>query len=181
MAFSIFNPTLSRLLNIEISALESEGKSKVISSPHIVTADQSKAVIEQGTELPYLVDSGDGVTSIQFRKAILKLEVTPRITPQGKIVLDLDISKDNVGRLTSAGYAIETKHIATRVRVENGGTAAIGGIYEETNRKQTDSIPLVGDLPLVGRLFRRTQNVLDNAELMVLVTPRLVSDRGEWH
>ncbi|MEN9539422.1 MAG: hypothetical protein RLZZ126_1657, partial [Pseudomonadota bacterium] len=131
-AVSIFSSAANRFLNLEISALEADGKGKVVSSPRVVTADQVKALIEQGTELPYQVATSSGATSIAFRKANLKLEVTPHITPEGNVILDLDVSKDTVGQATAAGFAINTKHIATQVLVENGGTVVIGGIFELT-------------------------------------------------
>ncbi|RYF71639.1 MAG: type IV pilus secretin family protein, partial [Comamonadaceae bacterium] len=129
-AISLFNSSFSRLLNLEISALEADGKGKVVSSPRVVTADQTKALIEQGTELPYQVATSSGATSIAFRKANLKLEVTPQITPEGNIILTLDVNKDTVGQATTAGFAINTKHVQTEVLVENGGTVVIGGIFE---------------------------------------------------
>ena len=128
-AVSLFNSSFSRLLNLEISALEADGKGKVVSSPRVVTADQTKALIEQGTELPYQIATASGATSIAFRKANLKLEVTPQITPEGSIILTLDVNKDTVGQQTNAGFAINTKHIQTEVLVENGGTVVIGGIF----------------------------------------------------
>ena len=112
--------------------MEGDSKGRVVSSPRVVTADQTKALIEQGTELPYQVATSSGATSIAFRKANLKLEVTPQITPEGNIILDLDVNKDSVGQSTAAGFAINTKHVKTQVLVENGGTVVIGGIFELT-------------------------------------------------
>ena len=131
-ALSLFSAAANRFLNLEISALEADGKGKIVSSPRIVTADQNKALIEQGTELPYQQATSSGATSVQFRKANLKLEVTPQITPEGNIILDVDVTKDSVGRTTAAGFAINTKHVKTQVLVENGGTVVIGGIFEQT-------------------------------------------------
>jgi len=143
-AVSIFNASANRFLNLEISALEADGKGKVVSSPRVVTADQVQAIIEQGEELPYQVASASGATSIAFRKANLKLEVTPQITPEGSIILKLDVTKDTVGRLTTAGFAIDTKHIKTEVLVENGGTVVIGGIYAETSKEDESRVPPFG-------------------------------------
>ena len=131
-AISLFSAAANRFLNLELSALEADGKGKLVSSPRIVTADQTKAMIEQGTEFPYQQATSSGATSVAFRRATLKLEVTPQITPEGNIILDLDINKDSRGETTAAGIAINTKHVKTQVLVENGGTVVIGGIFELT-------------------------------------------------
>ncbi len=177
-AVSIFNASANRFLNLEISALEADGKGKVVSSPRVVTADQVQAIIEQGEELPYQVASASGATSIAFRKANLKLEVTPQITPEGSIILKLDVTKDTVGRLTTAGFAIDTKHIKTEVLVENGGTVVIGGIYAETTKEDETRVPLLGELPVVGNLFKSRVRSSNKTELLVFITPKLISDRG---
>jgi len=177
-AVSIFNASANRFLNLEISALEADGKGKVVSSPRVVTADQVKALIEQGEELPYQVASASGATSIAFRKANLKLEVTPQITPEGNIILDLDVTKDTVGRLTTAGFAIDTKHIKTQVLVENGGTVVIGGIYAETQKEDETKVPFFGDLPGVGNLFKSKVRSSSKTEMLVFITPKMISDRG---
>ncbi len=177
-ALSIFNASANRFLNLEISAMESDGKGKVISSPRVVTADQTKALIEQGTELPYQVASSSGATSIQFRKANLKLEVTPQITPEGSIILTLDVNKDTVGQLTPGGYAIDTKHIQTQALIENGGTIVIGGIFTEDSTDTIDKVPFFGDLPVVGALFKRTSKSSNKKEMLVFITPRVLADRS---
>ena len=177
-AFSIFNAGANRFLNLEISALEADGKGKVVSSPRVVTADQVKALIEQGTELPYQVASSSGATSLAFRKANLKLEVTPQITPEGNIILDLDVTKDSVGQSTPAGFAINTKHIKTQVLVENGGTVVIGGIFEETSTEDTTKVPFFGDLPGIGNLFKSKGLVSNKQEMLVFITPKMIADRG---
>lgn len=176
-ALSIFNASANRFLSLELSAMESDGKGKVISSPRVVTSDQTKALIEQGTELPYQVASSSGATSIQFRKANLKLEVTPQITPEGSIILTLDVNKDTVGQLTPGGYAIDTKHIQTQALVENGGTIVIGGIFTEDQSDGVDKVPFFGDLPVVGYLFKRTTKISNKKEMLVFITPRVLSDR----
>jgi type IV pilus assembly protein PilQ len=130
---TFFNPLHSRRLGVELSALEAEGLGRVVASPRLVTANQSKAIIEQGTELPYQLSGPNGSTSIAFRKANLRLEVTPHITPDGSITMYLDVHKDSVGQNTPAGFAIDTKHVSTQVRVEDGGTVMIGGIYETSD------------------------------------------------
>jgi type IV pilus assembly protein PilQ len=177
-AMSIFNASANRFLNLELSAMESDGKGKVISSPRVVTADQTKALIEQGTELPYQVASSSGATSIQFRKANLKLEVTPQITPEGSIILTLDVNKDTVGQLTPGGYAIDTKHIQTQALIENGGTIVIGGIFTEDSSDGVDKVPFFGDLPIVGNLFKRTTKTSNKKEMLVFITPRVLADRS---
>jgi type IV pilus assembly protein PilQ len=177
-AFSIFNAGANRFLNLEISALEADGKGKVVSSPRVVTADQVKALIEQGTELPYQIASSSGATAIAFRKANLKLEVTPQITPEGNIILDLDITKDTVGQSTAAGFAINTKHVKTQVLVENGGTVVIGGIFEETLSDNETKVPFFGDLPVLGNLFKSKGRVSNKQEMLVFITPKMIADRG---
>jgi type IV pilus assembly protein PilQ len=176
VALSIFNSAATKFLNLEISAAASDGKGKVISSPRIVTADQTKALVEQGTEFPYQVASSSGATSIAFRKANLKLEVTPQITPEGGIILALDINKDTRGISTDAGYAIDTKHMQTQVLVENGGTVVIGGIFTEDTSSTIDKTPFFGDLPGVGVLFRRTDLSTEKRELLIFITPRVLKD-----
>ena len=177
-AVSLFNSSFSRLLNLEISALEADGKGKVVSSPRVVTADQTKALIEQGTELPYQVATSSGATSIAFRKANLKLEVTPQITPEGNIILTLDVNKDTVGQQTTAGFAINTKHVQTEVLVENGGTVVIGGIFELEDTTNESRIPVLGELPYLGTLFRTRTRTLNKTEMLVFITPRMITDRN---
>jgi type IV pilus assembly protein PilQ len=176
-AVSIFGESAARFLNLEISALEADGKGKVVSSPRVVTADKVKAVIEQGTELPYQVASASGATSIAFRKANLMLEVTPQITPEGNVILDLDINKDTVGQSTPAGFAIDTKHVKTQVLVENGGTVVIGGIFTQTEQEDTAKIPFFGDLPGLGVLFRNKVKRAEKREMLVFITPKALTDR----
>jgi type IV pilus assembly protein PilQ len=177
-ALSIFSSAANRFLNLELSALEADGKGKVVSSPRVVTADQIKALIEQGTELPYQVASSSGATSIAFRKANLKLEVTPQITPEGNIILSLDVNKDTVGQSTAAGFAINTKHIQTQVLVENGGTVVIGGIFEMTESDSETKVPLLGDLPGVGNLFKSRSRIANKQEMLVFITPKVIADKA---
>jgi type IV pilus assembly protein PilQ len=173
-ALSLFNPSASRFLSLEISALESDGKGRIVSSPRVVTADQVKALIEQGTEFSYQTATSSGATAIAFRKANLKLEVTPQITPEGNIILDLDINKDSRGESTPDGIAINTKHVQTQVLVENGGTVVIGGIFEQTERDEVNKVPLLGDLPAVGNLFKSRNRVANKSELLIFITPRVL-------
>jgi type IV pilus assembly protein PilQ len=178
IGLSIFSQAANRFLLLELSALEADGKGKVVSSPRVVTADQTRALIEQGTELPYQVATSSGATSIAFRKANLKLEVTPQITPEGNVILDLDVNKDSVGQATASGFAINTKHIKTQVLVENGGTVVIGGIFELNEVENETRIPLLGDLPVVGNLFKTRSKSSNKQEMLVFITPKVVSDRS---
>ncbi|MES2161181.1 MAG: type IV pilus secretin PilQ [Pseudomonadota bacterium] len=177
LAVSLFSSAANRFLNLELSALEADGTGKIISSPRVITADKAIALIEQGIELPYQVATSSGATSIMFRKANLRLEVTPQITPDGNVVIDVDVNKDSVGQETRAGFAIDTKHVKTQVMVENGGTVVLGGIYQQTERNTTDKVPLLGDVPVLGYLFRSNSRTSDKTELLVFITPKIVAER----
>jgi type IV pilus assembly protein PilQ len=177
-AISLFSAAANRFLNLELSALEADGKGKLVSSPRIVTADQTKAMIEQGTEFPYQQATSSGATSVAFRRATLKLEVTPQITPEGNIILDLDINKDSRGETTAAGIAINTKHIKTQVLVENGGTVVIGGIFELTESENEAKVPLLGDLPVVGNAFKTKTRSSNKQEMLVFITPKMIAERA---
>jgi type IV pilus assembly protein PilQ len=177
-ALSIFNSAANRFLNLELSALEGDGKGRVVSSPRVITADQTKALIEQGTELPFQSATSSGATAISFRKANLKLEVTPQITPEGNIILDVDVNKDSVGQATAAGFAINTKHVKTQILVENGGTVVIGGIFELTESETETRIPFLADLPYAGNLFKQRQKSINKQELLIFITPRMITDRA---
>ncbi len=177
-ALSLYNSTYSRFINAEISALESDGRGKVISSPRVMTANQVEALIEQGVEIPYQQATSSGATSVSFRKANLALKVKPQITPDGKITMTLDINKDtpNTRLSTGAGVAIDTKHVKTEVLVENGGTVVIGGIYTQEVRDNTQRIPFFGDLPYIGWLFKNREWIDDKTELLVFITPKIVAE-----
>ncbi len=177
-ALSLFSASADKFLNLELSALENDGNGKIVSSPRVITADQVKALIEQGEELPYQAATSSGATSVQFRKAILKLEVTPQITPEGFVLLDLDVNKDSVGRPTLQGFAIDTKHVRTQVLVENGGTVVIGGIFTQTNQEEINKVPLLGDIPYMGWLFKNRLLTTKKTELLVFITPKIVTDRS---
>nr|WP_226494669.1 type IV pilus secretin PilQ [Hydrogenophaga taeniospiralis] len=177
-ALSLFSSAANRFLNLEISALEADGRGKIVSSPRVVTADQVKALIEQGTEYPYQTATSSGATAIAFRKANLKLEVTPQITPEGSIILDVDINKDSRGETTTAGIAINTKHVQTQVLIENGGTVVIGGIFEQIEVDDVTKVPLLGDIPFMGHLFKNKSKTANKSELLIFITPRTITDRG---
>jgi type IV pilus assembly protein PilQ len=168
---------LTGALSLELSALEADGKGKIISSPRVMTANNVEALIEQGTELPYQQATSSGATSVAFRKANLALKVKPQITPDGNIIMTLDINKDSVGQSTNAGFAIDTKHVQTQVLVENGGTVVIGGIYTQTLQTTITKVPFFGDLPFLGVLFRNNSRSDNKTELLVFITPRIVEQR----
>ncbi|OLL29581.1 secretin [Burkholderia sp. SRS-W-2-2016] len=173
---TLFAAHATRLLNLELSALEAEGQGKIVSSPRVVTADRRKAVVEQGTELPYQAKVGQGVSGVQFRRATLKLEVEPQIMPDGRVVLDLDVAKDSVGEQTDAGPAINTKHVQTRVEIDDGGTVSIGGIYATDDRDDEDRVPILGKIPVLGALFRHRTHRDQRTELAIFITPRVIRE-----
>lgn len=178
VAVSLFSAAANRFLNLEISALEADGRGKIVSSPRIVTADQVTAMIEQGTEFPYQEATSSGATSVAFRKASLKLEVTPQITPEGNIAMKVAVNKDSRGETTAAGVAINTKAVQTEVMVENGGTVVIGGIFELTEIEDVTKVPVLGDIPVLGNLFKNRARTANKSELLVFLTPRVITDRG---
>lgn len=178
LSFILYNSGLTRFISAEISALEADGRGKVISSPRVLTADQIEALIEQGVEIPYQQATSSGATSVSFRKANLALKVKPQITPDGKITLTLDVNKDSPSALTTTGgVAIDTKHVKTEVLVDNGGTVVIGGIYTQSIKNSTQKIPVLGDVPYLGWLFRSKENIDDKTELLIFITPRIVSEK----
>jgi type IV pilus assembly protein PilQ len=168
---TLFSAGASRMLAIELNALEAQGRGRIVASPRIVTADRVRALIEQGTELPYQAQVDTGVSTVQFRRAGLKLEVVPHITPDHHVMLDVDVTKDSVGSATTAGPAINTKHIQTQVQVDNGGTVAIGGIYLQDERRDTTAVPWLGSLPVIGALFRHRAVQHSKSELMIFISP----------
>jgi len=177
VAFSLFSSAANRFLNLELSALEADGKGKIISSPRVLTEDRTAAVMEQGVELPYQQATSSGATSVEFKKANLRLEVTPQITPDGNVVLDVEVNKDSKGESTTAGFAINTQHVKTRVMVENGGTVVLGGIYQQSDTNNATKVPLLGDLPVLGYLFKTTARSTSKTELLVFITPKIVADK----
>ena len=174
-AVSLFSYAANRFLNMELSALEADGKGKIVASPRVVTADQTKALIEQGTEYPYQQSTSSGATAVAFKKATLKLEVTPQITPEGNVILDVDVTKDSRGETTAQGIAINTKHVRTQVLVENGGTVVIGGIFELTETDNITQVPLLGDIPYMGNLFKTKTRSTSKQEMLVFITPKVVA------
>jgi type IV pilus assembly protein PilQ len=177
-ALSLFGATANRFLNLELSALEADGRGKIVSSPRLVTADQIKAVIRQGTKIPYQKATSSGATGIEFIDATLKLEVTPQITPEGNVILDVEVNKDSVGAVTAGVPSINTKSVKTQVLVENGGTIVIGGIFEQTDRTEEVKVPFLGDVPYLGNLFKTKSRTLNKTELLIFLTPKVVTDRS---
>jgi len=167
----------SYMLNLELSAMEAEGQGEIISSPRVLTSNQKSAFIESGTEIPYQEATSSGATSTSFQKAVLSLSVTPQITPDDRLIMDLQISKDSVGEFSVDGVpAIDTNEIATQVLVDDGETLVLGGIYEQEKRHQVDRTPFFGELPLVDWMFKRTRDMNDKAELLIFVTPKIVKE-----
>jgi len=162
------------LLDLELSALEEEGKGTVISSPRLVTTDQRTARIESGEEIPYQESTSSGATNVSFKKAVLSLQVTPHITPDNKLVMDLDIHQDTRGPVVSNVPSILTKQIQTRVLVDNGETIVLGGIYESTDQKGISRVPLLGSIPVLGRFFRNGQDFSKRSELIIFITPKII-------
>jgi type IV pilus assembly protein PilQ len=178
-AISLFNSAANRFLNLEIDALEADNKGRVISSPHVVTADQTKATISQGTQIPYDSATSSGATSVSFQNAVLSLEVTPQITPEGDVILDLNIHKDtpDTTLASNAGIPIDTKQVQTQVRVENGGTVVIGGIYTLDESQSVQKVPLLGDIPILGNLFKNNTKTATKTEMLIFITPKILNEK----
>jgi type IV pilus assembly protein PilQ len=176
LALSILNLGSGNLVNVELSALEADNRGKVVSSPRVVTADKRKAVISQGTEIPYLTAAASGATTVVFKPAVLELSVTPRITPDDRIIMDLDVKQDSVGQIFSGVPSVDTKKVSTQVLVDNGDTIVLGGIFQQETRTTTTKVPFLGDLPVVGALFRNVAKQDDKTELLIFVTPKIVKD-----
>ena len=179
--FSIAVLETEYLVDLELTALESEGRSEIVSTPRVITANQKEARIEQGVEIPYQESASSGATTTQFKKAVLSLTVTPQITPDDNIIMDLRVSKDNVGELVASatgGFvpSIDTRAVETQVLVNDGQTVVLGGIYETVRRDTVNKVPFLGDIPGVGFLFRSTQKVENKAELLIFVTPRILTE-----
>jgi type IV pilus assembly protein PilQ len=173
----LMNDAMTKFLNMEITALQADGEGKIVSSPRVITADNVEATIEQGTEIPYQQATSSGATSVSFRKATLSLKVKPQITPDENVMMKLDVHKDSVGTNTAAGPSIDTKQVVTEVLVENGGTVGIGGIYTQEEQDTVTKVPVLGDVPLLGWLFRQNLKRNDKRELLIFVTPRIITEK----
>ncbi|WP_199455682.1 type IV pilus secretin PilQ [Vibrio owensii] len=178
LAFQVAKLGSDTLLDLELSALQQESKAEIISSPRLITTNKKPAYIEQGTEIPYLESSSSGATSVTFKKAVLSLKVTPQITPDNRLVLDLSVTQDRPGQVVKTGtgeaVAIDTQRIGTQVLVNNGETVVLGGIFQHSITNSVDKVPLLGDLPLLGALFRRSYENVGKSELLIFVTPKVV-------
>ncbi|WP_409202761.1 type IV pilus secretin PilQ [Vibrio alfacsensis] len=178
LAFQVAKLGAGTLLDLELSALQQESKAEIISSPRLITTNKKPAYIEQGTEIPYLESSSSGATSVTFKKAVLSLKVTPQITPDNRLVLDLSVTQDRPGQVVKTGtgeaVAIDTQRIGTQVLVNNGETVVLGGIFQHSLSNAVDKVPLLGDLPLLGALFRRSYEKVGKSELLIFVTPKVV-------
>jgi type IV pilus assembly protein PilQ len=181
IGFQIASLVDGTILDLELSALESENKGEIIASPRITVANQQEAYIEQGTEIPYVQATSSGATSVEFKKAVLSLRVTPQITPDNRIILDLVVTQDTRGETvsTSTGdaVAIDTQEIKTQVLVENGETIVLGGIFQQTSTDSVSKVPLFGDLPFLGVLFRNTSEFQEKRELLIFVTPKIITEK----
>lgn len=179
IAFQVASLGSNTLLDLELSALQNESKAEIISSPRLITTNKKSAYIEQGTEIPYLKSTSSGATAVEFKKAVLSLTVTPQITPDNRLILDLDVTQDRVGEvlktLEGETVAIDTQRIGTQVLVNNGETVVLGGIYQHSFSNKIDKVPLLGDIPGLGALFRRTYENIGKNELLIFVTPQIIT------
>ena len=182
LALTLINLGSGNLINLELSALEADARGKVVSSPRVVTGDNQKAAIEQGTEIPYVTPgSANSPATVQFKKAVLRLDVTPQITADGRVHMVVEVRKDTIGQFVQLGGgfsvpSIDTKNVVTQILVNNGDTAVIGGIYEETIRNDVTQVPWLGNIPILGYLFKQTGNSSEKNELLIFLTPRVVKE-----
>ncbi|MBR4876629.1 MAG: type IV pilus secretin PilQ, partial [Rhodocyclaceae bacterium] len=180
LSMVLWNTAATRFLNLELSALETDGKGRILSSPKVLTANQKEALISQGEEVPYLNNTSDQGATVEFKKAELELKVKPQITPDGRVAMTVEIKKDKVAwnRMISGtdNPPIDTRKLTSDVLVENGGTVVLGGIFEEEESSSVDKVPLLGDIPVVGNLFKSRQRETNQKELLIFITPRIVTD-----
>lgn len=180
IALALAKLPLGAVLELELSAMQEEGKGEIVSSPRVITSNQKQATIEQGTEIPYQEASSSGATSVSFKEALLKLDVTPQITPDDRIVMDLEVNKDEVGAVFLGVPSIDTRSVKTQVLVDNGETVVLGGIYEQTSTQSSTRVPFFGDLPYVGFLFKTDLNENRQRELLVFVTPKIIKEGMDY-
>jgi type IV pilus assembly protein PilQ len=182
LALTLINLGSGNLINLELSALEAENRGKVVSNPRVMTGDNQKAHIEQGTEIPYVTPgTANNPATVTFKKATLALDVTPQITPDNKIIMTVEIKKDTVGEYVQLGGgfqvpSIDTRNVTTQIFVNNGDTAVIGGIFEETIRNDVTKVPFLGDIPLLGWAFKLQGRSSEKTELLIFLTPRVVKE-----
>jgi type IV pilus assembly protein PilQ len=180
IGFQIANLLDGNILDLELSALEAENKGEIIASPRITVANQQEAYIEQGTEIPFVQATSSGATSVEFKKAVLSLKVTPHITPDDRIILNLVVTQDTrgdtVATSTGPAVAIDTQEISTQVLVENGETIVLGGIFQQVSTNDVTKVPLLGDIPYFGNLFKTTSTIEQKRELLIFVTPKIIEE-----
>ena len=176
IALALAKLPFGTLVDLELSAMQAEGKGEVVSTPRVITANQKEAFIEQGVEVPFQEASASGATSVSFKKAVLSLRVTPHITPDERVIMDLQVTKDSVGQVFEGVPSINTREINTQVLVDNGETVVLGGVYEQSTNKDVTRVPFFGELPLIGVLFRSTSQIDDNEELLIFITPKVVRE-----
>jgi type IV pilus assembly protein PilQ len=164
------------LVDLELSALETDGKAEVVSQPRVVTADRQTASIKSGEEIPYQEATSSGATNVEFKEAVLSLEVTPQITPDDKIIMDLVVNQDSRGEVTAGIPAINTNSVTTQVLVGNGETVVLGGIFQSEVATNITKTPFLGDIPYLGRLFKRTQHIDERSELLIFITPKILKN-----
>jgi type IV pilus assembly protein PilQ len=175
-AYTKFNRDATRLVNIQLQALETDNRIRTVSNPRVITSNKQAAVIEQGSEIPYQVATSSGATSTEFKKATLSLKVTPQIAPDGTILLDVEVTKDSVGVATPNGPAIDTRRVQTKILINDGGTVVLGGVFEEDDNRTIDKIPGLADMPLIGHLFKALDERKRRTELLVFLTPVVLQD-----
>lgn len=181
LAFSLFRLPAGLLLNLELTALETDNRGKIVSSPRVTTANQQTAKIAQGAQIPYREASSSGAATVSFKEAVLSLEVTPQITPDNKIIMDLEVRKEQVGTIFAGVPSIDTQNITTQVLVSNGETAVLGGIYEQEDRNQVSKVPFFGDLPIIGNAFKTRSRQDEKSELLIFVTPKIMDESLTLH
>ncbi len=172
----LFNSSASKILSVELSALETDSQGKIISSPRVVTSDQTEAKVSSGTQIPYQQATSSGATAVSFAQAALSLAVKPQITPDNNVIMDIKVNKDSVGQLYAGVPSINTNEVDTQVLVENGGTVVIGGIYTQEDDNGVNKVPMLGDLPIIGFLFRSTSKLQNKSELLVFISPKIIND-----
>ena len=177
LAYTLFNANSTRLINLQLRALETSNKIRTVSNPRVITSNKEPALIEQGTEIPYQIATSSGATAIEFKEANLKLAVTPQIAPDGTVLLDVDVAKDSLGIATANGPAIDTRRVKTKVLVADGGTVVLGGIFEEDDNLLNEKTPFLGDIPGLGVLFRGKTDSKRRAELLIFLTPVVLADQ----
>lgn len=176
LTMTLFNAAATKVLTLELAASATDGTSKNIASPRVVTGDKTPATIESGVEIPYQQASSSGATSVEFKKAVLGLTVTPQITPEDSVMMQINVSQDSVGNIFAGVPSINTKKVDTQVLVDNGGTVVIGGVYTQDDSDTTDKVPGLGDVPVLGWLFKNNTKAKSKKELLVFITPKILKD-----